>query len=177
MHLNSICTQTLFTASVINILFLSSAFGCSELHFVSNSPTIIYDSGNDKFDVTFQFEHGNPGGGTYECFLRDSERCPPVVNTTVCNEGDTVTFTGLDLGVWYTCGIRCTFEGIKRSISRTFGTPSSSIGCTVNLINDGISYVDHTDDGNATTCFMWSSSFLRLFGFECSIDNEDAVAL
>ena len=87
-----------------------------------------------------------------------------------CQQMQTVTFTGLQPGVWFSCGVRCRFGGIQRQITRSFPTPVAPIDCDPLLINDGFSFVNYTTDGDATTCFEWSSSG-NPTGFECRIDS------
>ncbi len=145
------------------------AFSCNGLRFVQNTPTITIQV-NLQYTVTFQFEYDNPGG-TYTCFVRDSERsCLPVTNTSACDEGQSMSFTDLDPGVWFTCGTRCQSGGTIRTLSRSFSTPTQQDDCNAMLINDGISFFNYTMEGNATTCFMWSSSGTPS-GFLCRIDD------
>ncbi len=145
-----------------------TAFGCFGLHYVQNTPIVTLQT-NQQYSVSFMFEHDNPGG-TYTCFLRDGESCPPVTNNTDCDEGQNITFTNLNPGVWFNCGVRCRFGNTLRTISRSFATPSQPVDCNAMLINDGISFLNYTMEGNATTCFMWSSSGSPS-GFECRIDD------
>ncbi len=144
------------------------AFGCFGLHYVQNTPIVTLQN-NQQYSVSFMFEHDNPGG-TYTCFLRDGESCPPVTNNTDCDEGQNITFTNLNPGLWFNCGVRCRFGNTLRTISRSFATPSQPVDCNAMLINDGISFFNYTMEGNATTCFMWSSSGDPT-GFECRIDD------
>ncbi len=155
------------------IFSLNIAFSCDSLRFASDTPILaLQPDGN--YTLTFVFEHGNTGGD-YTCFLREQESCPRVSTEISCLPSpNNITFTVLDPGVWYTCGVRCQLGNVVRSIARGIATPAADGDCVPLLINDGISFFNYTSEGNATTCFMWSSSDSPS-GFQCAIDGGTSV--
>lgn len=130
---------------------------------------MVQDPRTGNYTVTFHFSHGNPGG-TFICFVRDLERCPVWRQEVSCEQLTNITFTGLLPGVWFSCGVRCSQGGIQRQITRSFPTPLVPTDCDPRLINDGISFVNYTISGDATTCFEWASSGSAT-EFECRIDS------
>ena len=144
-----------------------AASGCNGLHFSGNTPVVRPNLTSSS--VQFTFTHDNDDG-EYTCFVSDQERCPQTTSEQDCDQLVPVTFNGLEAGVWYKIGCRCRFQGIVRTITRSFGAPAQSNDCNAYLVNDGISFFNYTADGDATTCFMWTSTGSPA-GFSCSLDS------
>ena len=147
-----------------------AASGCNGLHFSNNTP-IVKGSLRIGTGVEFIFTHDNTDG-EYTCFVSDQETCPKTTQEQECDQLQTVNFPGpLQAGVLYRVGCTCRFQGIVRTITRSFSTPAQPFAdCNAYLINDGISFFNYTADGDATTCFMWTSTGSPS-GFRCSIDS------
>lgn len=120
---------------------------CS-IHFASVSLTIIFDPETGTYTLNFQFLNNNTNGN-YMRFLRDSCLVVPatvymgngahqihsvsrgcvislnlvtVTSQTSCDQLQNVTFTSLDPGSQYFCGVRCKSVIIVRSIARKLTT-------------------------------------------------------
>ena len=86
------------------------------------------------------------------------------------------TFPNLRPNVWYTCGVNCALGNVRRSIRRSFATPTTCLGCAVFLDGDGISfeYISRNGTDIAQATFEWSVIGTVGFGgfSQCTIDGE-----
>ena len=134
-------------------------------------PTGTLPPSQPNYTLTFRFSHGN-SAGKYECFVRVLEKCPLTRWEHSCDQLQTVTFTNLHAGAWFSCGVRCTFGGIQRTITRSFPTPAVPEDCCPYLINDGVTFSNYSPGGgDALTCLEWASSGSPT-GFQCRVDAE-----
>ena len=94
------------------LCFLHLVTGCKKLKL--KGPIIAPKLFSPNFTVSFNFSHGNDGGGTYTCFLRDTDSCPHIKESMSC-QGLTVTFDNARPNVAYTCGVNCMLGSVSRT--------------------------------------------------------------
>ena len=109
---------------------LLAASCCNELRSFSNTPIVTPDPrgrGPKPIGIGVQVHSSSSSTITLTCFVSNQETCPKITQEQDCDQLQLVTFNGLDTGIMYRVGCTCRFQGVVRTITRSFSTPHSHL--------------------------------------------------